>query len=239
MMKPHDFFKKIIEFQDNAENLTQNQKDIVKSYKGRQDFLPESVAEKSAAAACLAQWLLKIAEVVDIQEKQKNGMPRELKAPKTAEQLEQIRKNYDLYNASIGKPSLADFKWDEATVQDIQNFPQDVKDRLRLCNETAGAISKQNIKELKGFKHPPAAIKKVCSTAAFVLTEENDYNTFLNLSTHPEKILAAIKEHQPLQLSKAQIAILIGIKDDPEFDPDVVAKQSQAGVPITKWLNAL
>ena len=43
-------------------------------------------------------------------------MPAELKAPKTADELQKIREDYDAYNASIGKPALADFKWDEATI---------------------------------------------------------------------------------------------------------------------------
>ena len=50
-------------------------------------------------------------------------MPAELKAPKTAEELQKIRDNYDAYNASIGKPALADFKWEQASLNDIENFP--------------------------------------------------------------------------------------------------------------------
>ena len=159
-MKPHDFYKKVLEF--DVANMNQEQKDIAKSCQGRPEFQPGSVAEKSSACAAFADWLLKVADHADAQDKQAMGMPRELKPPKTAEELEKIRANYDAYNASIGKPSLADFKWEEATMQDIENFPQDVKDRLADCKQTASAITKQDIKELKGLKHPPSAIKKVC-----------------------------------------------------------------------------
>lgn len=34
------------------------------------------------------------------------GMPIESKAPKTAEELEKIRQEYDDYNAAMGKPTL-------------------------------------------------------------------------------------------------------------------------------------
>ena len=64
---------------------------------------------------------------------------------------------------------------------------------------------------------------------AFILTEDNDYNTFLALSKNPDKIffiLKAIKESEPLQLSKAQIAVINATKSDPDFDMNIVAKQS-------------
>ena len=163
-------------------------------------------------------------------------MPADQKAPKTAEELQKIRDNYDAYNESIGKPALADFKWEQASLNDIENFPQEVKDRLADCKQKAKLISKPDIKELKGLKHPPASVKKVCQTAAFLLSNENDYNAFLNMCTHPDKILKAIKEHEPLHLTKEQIKVLNSTKNDPDFNPDNIATKSRAAVPIAEWL---
>ena len=70
-------------------------------------------------------------------------MPRVMSPAKTEAELQKIREHYDEYNASIGRAIAADFKWDQATAEDVQNFPQEVKERLRDCSETAQAISKQ------------------------------------------------------------------------------------------------
>ena len=67
--------------------MNKNIADIAKSCQGKPEFQPEKVAEKSAAAAAFAQWLLKIADAADAQEKQRKGMPAAMKAPKTAEEL--------------------------------------------------------------------------------------------------------------------------------------------------------
>ena len=79
---------------------------------------------------------------------------------------------------------------------------------------------------MKGLKHPHSSVEKVCKTAAYLLTNQNDYQTFLNLSTHPDKILVAIKEYEPLKLTKEQIKVLNSTKKDPEFDPENVATKT-------------
>ena len=141
-------------------------------------------------------------------------MPAEAKAPKTAEELEKIRQNYDDYNAAMGRPNLKDKKWEEATMKDIENFPQDVKDRLADCNQAAAQITKQDIKILKGLPHPHPSIRKVCATAAYLLVGENDHSAFLKMSTYPDKVVVAIKGHEPLHLTKDQIKHLNNTKGD-------------------------
>ena len=39
-------------------------------------------------------------------------MPAELKAPKNAEEIQQLRDQYDEYNAAMGKPIQQGFNWE-------------------------------------------------------------------------------------------------------------------------------
>ena len=87
-------------------------------------------------------------------------------------------------------------------MNDIENFPQEVKDRIKESKDKGNLINKSDIQELKRLQNPPEAVRKVCSAAALLLANENDYKTFLNMSNHPDKLLKVVKQHEPLSLTK-------------------------------------
>ena len=76
-------------------------------------------------------------------------MPAELKAPKSAEEIQMLRDMYDEYNAAMGNPIQQGFNWDTATMNDIDNFPQDFKDRITESKEKGKQVNKSDIQELK------------------------------------------------------------------------------------------
>lgn len=52
-------------------------------------------------------------------------------------------------------------------------------------------------------------------------------------------MLVAIKEHEPLNLTKSQVKHLNSTKDDKDYDPELIATKSYAAVPIAEWLKSL
>ena len=46
-----------------------------------------------------------MADAADALERERMGMPAELKAPKSAEEIQMLRDMYDEYNAAMGNPT--------------------------------------------------------------------------------------------------------------------------------------
>ena len=150
-----------------------------------------------------------------------------------------LRDMYDEYNAAMGNPIQQGFNWDTATMDDIDNFPQEFKDKIDDSKEKGKQVNKSDIQELKRLQNPPEAVRKVCSAAALMLANENDYKTFLSMSNHPDKILKLIKSQEPLAMTKEQTKLLDKSKDDPDFDPEFLSSKNSACVPIARWLKSL
>ena len=70
----------------DVEDLDQRAISIARQCRDPQ-FKPEEIAKKSSAAACFAEWLQNVADAADALEKERLGMPAELKAPRTAEEI--------------------------------------------------------------------------------------------------------------------------------------------------------
>jgi len=99
------------------------------------------------------------------------------------------------------------------------------------------SLNKNDITEIKGFKSPPPLVQKVLEAVCILLGAKPDWDSAKKVmdSTFLQKLMDYDKDNIP----PAVIKKIIVYYDDPEFQPEVVAKVSKAATSLCMWARAM
>jgi len=197
----------------------------------------------------LLNGLAKLKETNDLVDNMKEELAKlqpvlEEKSKATAVLLEQVTKD----QAETEKTKLvveaeeAEVKSQAAATKEIADDARSDLDKampaLNAAVNALSALNKNDITEIKSFAKPPALVQMTMEAVCILKQEKPDWDTakrMLGDSNFMKSLMEFDKDHIPENVVRK----LKKYVDDPNFQPDIVAKQSNAAKSLCMWCRAM
>ncbi|MEW5314022.1 MAG: hypothetical protein WDW38_005550 [Sanguina aurantia] len=168
----------------------------------------------------------------------------EQKAAGTAELL--VRVSADQEQAERVKRTVA---VEEREVKSMQTETQAIADDAKADLEEAmpalnqavdslKALNKNDVVEMKSFAKPPALVQMTMEAVCILKNEKPDWDTSKRL-LGDTNFLKSLEEFDKDNISDAVIKRLRKYTEDPNYQPESVAKQSKAAMSLCMWTRAM
>jgi dynein heavy chain len=109
---------------------------------------------------------------------------------------------------------------------------------LQSSMEALGALNKQDITEIKSFVKPPALVQKTMQAVNTLLQEKPDWETAKKVLTDAQ-LTKRLMDFDKDSIPDHVIKQIRRFTDDPSFQPENVAKQSNAAKSLCLWVHAM
>jgi dynein heavy chain, axonemal len=138
---------------------------------------------------------------------------------------------------------------EEADVSAMQRATQDIADEakaqlnealpaLQAAMESLKALSKADIVEVKSFAKPPPLVQLTMEAVCILRQEKPDWETAKRI-LGDVNFMRSLEDYNRDNIPDGVIRKLRRYIDDPNFQPDAVAKQSHAAMSLCMWVRAI
>ena len=109
---------------------------------------------------------------------------------------------------------------------------------LAAAVDALKSLNKNDITEIKGFKSPPPLVMKVMEAVCILLGAKPDWDSAKKVLGDTQ-FLQKLMDYDKDNIAPAAIKKILAYYDDPEFQPEVVAKVSKAATSLCMWVRAM
>eukprot|EP00792_Barthelona_sp_PAP020_P009044 TRINITY_DN3265_c0_g7_i1.p1 TRINITY_DN3265_c0_g7~~TRINITY_DN3265_c0_g7_i1.p1 ORF type:complete len:3985 (+),score=1167.19 TRINITY_DN3265_c0_g7_i1:38-11956(+) len=159
-----------------------------------------------------------------------------MKLAKDQKDVDEIKKKVEDDQRKVAdQTATAEVLKQDAAADLAEALPQ-----LNQAVEALDALSSSDLYEIKSFKQPPGLVKLVIESVAILLVGNKlEWNAAQASILSDTQLINKLKNYEKDSIPELYLRRLKKYIDDPEFQPDIVERQSKAAKSLCMWVRAM